>query len=348
MLGLGRKELVGVDIGSYAVKVVQLRQSSRGWVVYAAGVADISDKGTDSAARKETNCVRAIHNCLHLAGVKTKLAVCGVGGTEVAIRNFEFPAVPAEEVDRAILLEAKQVCPFKTDKIAVDYRVIPDGKGKTQGYLVVATNVLVQSTTRLLKKARLDCTLMDVDGLALLNCFTEVEKPGPDHGTAILNIGSDHSIFAVEGQGGWPFIRYLNYAGESIIKKVAAENEMTLDDAKTAITGDPEKLTDEVRRSFEAACGRLIGDITNTLRYYEAQEKTGDIRKILVCGGFALVDELLKLLKDQLPIEVELWNPFEKMRCHVGGDHRAALVKNIVRKKGPSLAVAAGLAMRSI
>jgi len=348
MFGLGRKELVGVDIGSHAVKVVQLRQSSRGWLVYAAGIADISDKGSDTAARKETNCIRAIHNCFHLSGVKTKLAVCGVGGAEVAIRNFEFPAVPAEEVDRAILLEAKQVCPFKTDQIAVDYRVIPDGQNKTQGYLVVATDALVQNTTRLLKKARLDCALLDVDGLALLNCFTEIEKPGADHGTAILNIGSAHSIFAVEGDGGWPFIRYLNYAGESIIKKVAAENEMTLDDAKAVVTGDPEKLTDEVRRSFEAACSRLIGDITNTIRYYGAQQKTGDVRRILVCGGFALVDELLKLLKDQLPVEVELWNPFEKMRCHVGGNHRTALVKSIVRKKGPALAVAAGLAMRTV
>ena len=348
MFGLGRQEVMGVDIGSSAVKIVQLRRASNHWLVTAAGIVDISDKGVDNPGRKETNSARAIHNCMRLSGIKTKLAVCGVGGAEVAVRNFEFPIIPDEQIERAIMLEAKQVCPFNTDQVAVDYRLIPDGEGKTRGYLVVATDRLIKSMVRLADRAHLNCALMDVDGLALLNCFNELEKPEKNHGTAILNIGSNCTTFTVEGEGGWPFIRNLGYAGDSIIEGIAAENEMTPDAVKAMFAGDPKEITANIQGSFKRACDRLITDIVKTVRYYGAQERSSDIRKILVCGGFALFGELVKILEGSLPMDVKLWNPFEKMRCHVGRNHRGILVKSILRKNGPAMAVAAGLAMRAI
>lgn len=348
MFGFRRTEVIGVDIGSFAVKIVQLRKTHSGWLVSAAGVVDITEGGKESTSRSEANSLRAIHNCLRLTGVKTKLAICGIGGPEVAVRNFEFPAVPPEEAERAILLEAKQVCPFNTDDIAFDYRLIPESNGKTKGYLVVANNKLVKGKTRLVKKAHLNCALMDVDGLALLNCFNELEKPRDGHGTAILNIGSRHTTLAIEGSNGWPFVRDLNYAGDSIIRTVAAENNVSPESVKTMLSSDSKEVKADIHQSLEKACSRLITDINKTVRYYGARGRSSDIRKILVCGGFALFRELIRLLDSQLPMEVKLWNPFEKMRCHAGRNHRAALLKGIVRKNGPAMAVAAGLAMRSI
>lgn len=339
---------MGVDIGSFAVKILQLRRSSTQWLVTAAGIVDISEKGTDNPGRKEANSARAVHNCMRLTGIKTKLAVCGVGGAEVAVRNFEFPIIPEEQIDSAIMLEAKQVCPFNTDQIAVDYRLIPDGDGKTRGYLVVVTDRLVKSIVRLIHRAHLNCTMIDVDGLALLNCFNEIEKPEKNHGTAILNIGSHNTTLAIEENGGWPFIRNLVCAGDSILEGIAAENEITMDDVRAMFAGDTKDISANVQASFERACNRLINDINKTVRYYGAQERTSDIRRILVCGGFSLFGNLVEILNNNLPMEVKLWNPFEKMRCHVGRNHRGVLVKNILRKNGPAMVVAAGLAMRAI
>jgi type IV pilus assembly protein PilM len=276
------------------------------------------------------------------------LAICSVGGPQVAVRNFEFPAVHPDETENAVLLEAKQVCPFNTDDIAFDYRLIPASNGKTRGYLVVADNKLIKSRIRLAKKARLDCALMDVDGLALLNCFNELKKSGDSRGAAILNIGSQYTTVAIESSDGWPFVRYLNYAGESIIQAIAKENNESPESVEKILSGEAKEVPENIRQSLAKACERLITDITNTVRYYGAQGRSSDIQKILVCGGFALFAELVELLDRQLPMKVQLWNPFEKMRCHVGRNHRVALVKSILRKNGPAMAVAAGLAMRSI
>jgi type IV pilus assembly protein PilM len=276
------------------------------------------------------------------------LAVCSVGGPEVAVRNFEFPSLPAEETERAVLLEAKQVFPFDTDDIAFDYRLTPANNGKTSGYLVVADNKLIRSRARLAKKARLNCALMDVDGLALLNCFSEIEKPKSNQGAAILNIGNRYTTLAIEGGNDCPFIRYLNYGGDSIIKAIAAQNDESPDSVETALSAEPEDVPSNIRQSLGNACERLINDIAKSVRYYGAQEQSSDIQKIFVCGGFALFGELMDLLNSQLSMEVALWNPFDKMRCHAGRNPRAVLLKSILRKNGPAMSVAAGLAMRSI
>ncbi|MHC4682055.1 MAG: pilus assembly protein PilM [Planctomycetota bacterium] len=348
MFGFGRHEIVGVDIGSSSVKIVQLRRGSAYWIVTNAGIVDISEKGAESPSRRESNCARAILNCVRLSGVKTRLAVCGVGGQGVAVRNFTFPAVPAEEIGRVVELEAKQVCPFDANDIAVDYRLLPDGAGKTTGYLVVAAGHLVKTKNRLAKKGRLDCALMDADALALLNCFREMENPGENHGTAILNIGHVETTLAVEGNKSWPFVRSVNYAGDNMIRAIAAENETTPETVMAVFAGDPKEIPQPMRESLERACERLITDITKTVRYYGAQEGSFDINKVLVCGGFSLFGDLTKLLQKHLSMEVVLWNPFEKMRLQVPRTHRGALLKSVLRKSGPTMAVAAGLAMRTI
>jgi Tfp pilus assembly PilM family ATPase len=189
---------------------------------------------------------------------------------------------------------------------------------------------------------------MDVDGLALINCFNEVEKPEKNHRTAILNIGSNYTTLAVEGDDGRPFVRNLNYAGDSIIEGIAAENEMTPDVVKKIFAGDQKEIPASVQESFKRACDRLINEINKTVRYYAAQERSSDIQKILVCGGFGLFGELVNILESSLPMDIKLWNPLEKMRCHVGRSHRGVLAKSTIRKSGPALAVAAGLAMRTI
>ena len=95
--------------------------------------------------------------------------------------------------------------------------------------------------------------------------------------------------------------------------------------------------------SLEKACQKLIADVTETLRYYTAQEKSAIVERIFVCSDFARVKGFVELLDSRLPAKASVWNPFDKIRCDAGRPCEALLQKN-----GPALAVAAGLAMREI
>ena len=345
---LGHRDIVGLDIGSYAVKLIQLRKGGKGWSVHGGAIIDIGEQGGDTPSRHEANTVRAILSSLRVGGIKTNYAVCSLGGPEVAIRNFDFPVLPEDELDTAVLLEARQVCPFTTTDIAVDYHVIPNGKGRSRGYLVAATNKQVKNVARLAKKARLNCTMIDADALALLNCFTEVEKPGPDHGTAILNIGNNHTEMVIEGKNGWPFVRNLSFSADDVIKQIGNEYNMTFPAVKKMLSDETKEIPSEIHESLMKLTEEFVSDIEKTLLYYSTQENSFDIRRILVCGGASLYSDVVRLLKDMLPVESALWNPFEKMRCLGTRSHKGIMLKNVLKKSGPAMVVAAGLAMRTI
>lgn len=366
---LEHHEVFGLDIGSSEVKLIKMRKNSSGYAVTAAGIADIS-AGEDKDNR-EINTIRAIRGCLKSSGIQTQLAVCSVCGPEVAVRHFKFPPLPEEEIEGAVLLEAEQVCPFNVHDGPVDYQLIPNGEDNVTGIFVAATNKLIKNKVQLAKNASLDCVLMDVDGLALLNCLSEYEKGSPKTDassagskmpepstqlktktsneagrttTAILNVGGAYTTLAIMGEN-MPFIRDMAYASNDIVRQIAVENDISTERAWKILIGreDSKEPPIALGDSLEKACQKLIADVTETLRYYTAQEKSAIVERIFVCGDFARVEGFVELLDRRLPAKATVWNPFDKIRCDAG-----KRCKDVLETNGPAMAVAAGLAMREI
>lgn len=345
-LKFGKDTVVGLDIGSSAVKMIVLTKNDAGYTTTAAGIAPIAPT-EENSGNPRANTIKAIRECFGQVRTKTKLAVCGVSGPDVAVREFEFPSLSDEEVQAAVLLEAAQVCPFNVADSAVAYQVMPNGNDKTAGVLVAATKTLVQTKTELARKAGLKCVLMDVDGLALLNCFNGLadrsEEHAADQTVAILNVGASRTTLAVMDKNGWPFIRDMTYAGDDIVAQVAVQSNVSIETVRSILFGEPAADEPDLRDSLEKACQRLVTDVGETLRYYVAQSQSATVEKLFVCGGFALARGFTQLLNSRLGTQAVLWNPFEKIAC--GAGRRG---KEILTKTGPALAVAAGLAMRSI
>jgi len=362
MLNFTKVEVLGLDIGSSSVKVVRLRKDDGDYAVTGAGVSEIAPDASFSVANdiggeddNHRNTIKAIRECFESAGSGTKLAVCGLSGQEVAVREFEFPLLLAEEIEGAVLFEASQVCPFNTADIVVDYHIIPKadthasdkrGDDKTRGILVAATNALIKNKAQLAKEAALKCVLMDVEGLALLNCFNNLADESEKATIAILNVGGTGTTVAIMGVNGWPFIRDMTFAGDDIIKQIAADKSMSTEDVKEILFGDSNRrgrTRTELHDSLEKACQKMVVDVNKTLRYYAVQERSTPVEKIFICGGFALAQGFVELLNSKLRAEVVLWNPFDKIRCDA-----VQQCPDIFDKKGPALAVAVGLAMRSV
>lgn len=341
MFGFGRDEVFGLDIGSSAVKVVALRKDKAGYVVTAAAIADVP-QSRDNGTRGGSGPIRAIRDCIQLTGIQTKSAVCGVCGSEVAVRDFTFPSLSPGEIEGAALLEARQICPFNTEDGAVDYQLMSNGNDGSRGVLVAATNTAIQNKAQLASDASLKCVLMDVDGLALLNCFNECEEPQLDGAAPVLNVGHSYTTLALGGDRGLPFVRDIAFAGRKILEEIAAENDMSTETVQEILFDGPMDTESLLCDSLERACEKLIVDVNETLRYNTAQDRSRIAENMFICGGFALSKEFVKLLNHRLPIEVVLWNPFEKIPCAVGKEQQ-----DILQSKGPAMAVAAGLAMRS-
>ncbi|MCP4611316.1 MAG: pilus assembly protein PilM [Planctomycetes bacterium] len=340
MFNFTKTEILGLDIGSFSVKAVRLRKDESGYSVAAAGITEVAVSEEDD---NHLNTVNAIRECFELVGSRTKLAVCGLSGPEVAVRDFEFPSLSTSEIDGAVAFEASQVCPFNAAESVVDYHLISNDDEKTRGVLVAAMNTLITDKVNLAKDAALKCVLMDVEGLALLNCFTSLVGNSDKSTIAILNVGSSRTTVAIMGDNSRPFVREMTFAGNDIIKLIAADKSLSKEDVRSILSGKSNTTQTELNDSIGKASKQLIADVSNTLRYYATQEHSTPVEKIFVCGGFALANGFVEVLNSRFPIEAVVWNPLEKISCDTEPQFG-----DICGEKGPALAVAAGLAMRSV
>lgn len=355
MFWRGKRKLIGLDIGSSTVKIVQLHKNSGGWTVSAAGIAHILGPGENQSDAATPQRTRAIDECLRVCGRTTDLAACAVGGPEVAVRFFEFASTTPIHADlsSAVRRAAKQECPFASNGIAIDYHLTSNGNGRTSGYWVAAADRLVKNTVKTAEKAGLNCVLMDTEGLALINCLRQLY--GSTRGVAILNVGNSHTTLAIEGSDDRPFIRHLSCGGDTVIDTIARRTQVPADTLRASLLDCDEDgpcgvpcSSKTYRAAAEKGCGEFVAAVRKTLGHCRTLDPALDAQEIWVCGDFALADGFVQLLDKQLPMKVSVWNPFKQMSIDVGRGRKGAVRRTTIRRNGPAMAVAAGLAMRSI
>ncbi len=357
MLSLRRKSLVGLDIDASAVRMVQLRKDSGGYVIVKAAVTEITPWGGDPQLRR-IHTIQAILQGLSSAGITSKYAVCGLRGPEVVVRDFEFPGMTPEEIAGAVELEVSQICPFLAEESTFDYQVTSNNDKRTMGFWVAATNDLIESTRQLVAEAGLQCALADVVGLALLNLLgvqnkepqAEDEEPktpdsasGPAPRDAVLSLGDSCVSIAIADPAGRPFVRDIGSG-------VAVEGRPSLAGGRLATHG-----------SFATESGwaahhdyrpmtndSLVEDVTTTLRYYAAQNGSARVDRLLVCGGAPAAQKSVELLRTRVNLEVQPWNPLADCGLRIAEGGLKDTNDDHPPWYGPSLAVAAGLALRNI
>lgn len=357
LLEFGNKQTFGLDIGSYAVKVVQLRKEKSGYIATSAAESLIASNGETDQSRDTGEILGAIKSGMSTSQIRSRYAVCSVCGPEVFIKNFKFPPLSSNEIEQAVMLEAEQAVPFDIEQSVIDYNLLPGsdqsveirserGRGPNlQGIIVAASEALVRERRQMAKKASLSCALMDVDGLALLNCFLETEALAGDQTEVVLNVGRTYTNLVFIRKGVPPFFRDLPHAGGRIIRALARDlNEPAEAVNKKLFTAEISNSDENsITASLSKASQKLISDITETMRYYYIQHKIKKVDRVLVCGGFAPARGLVHVLDSHLTADVELWDPFTRIRWGKG-----TIGQELLKNSGPAFAVAAGLAMRTL
>ena len=341
MLKTNKKKAFGLDIGTSSVKMIKLCKNNDGYAVIRAGYLEVDSSTGDQGP----NMIKAVKDCVNSSGTSINSAICGISGSEVAVRNFKFPGLSYSEVKSAVQLEASQVCPFNIDKSTLDYQMLSTDTENSSGILVAATNEQINKKKRIVRAASLSTIMMDVDGLALINCLNEVEDLEQDTSAAILNVGNTYSNLIIMGNDSVPFVRDIPYAAANIIDHIASEKGLSVEKVREILFADIESLETEfvLGDCLETACGQLITDIIGTIRHHRTHTNTEAVERLHVCGGFASAKGFVDVLNEKLPVEAVLWNPFDNMTCDL--DQAG---KDMLQKTGPAMAVAAGLAMRAI
>ena len=336
------RESFGLDIGTSAVKAVQLREGSGGFTLIAFACvplrANVIAEGT---IKEPAAVVEAIKAAVARAGITSREAAIGIAGRELITKKVQLPEVPAKELRDAVELEAEHHIPFAFDEVFLDYHVAGRHDGVMDLIIVAVKKSKVHEYVGVVEDAGLVPVIVDVDGFAVGNQF-EVNHPEESReAVALIDMGAAVMKTTVVRGGAPIFARDIPFGGNQYTQAIADRLRTTFEHAERAKVGEATDIAWEaIVPALETVSRDLALEIRRTFDYFGSTSDSERIGRVVLSGGAARLRGLTEYLSSTWSIPVEVARPLERI------DVDAALADQ-ARAAGPALAVAIGLALRN-
>jgi len=353
---LGPKDVVGIDVGSYSIKVVLFSLEAGAYQLKAWGHLPLGAKVDAGPDDKKSAVINALKGFFIEKGVKVKDASTSLSGNAVIVRYVKFPRLTKMELQSTLATEAEPFIPFDINEVQLGFHIlseiVEDGQKKMETVLVAAKRELVVQRLEILQGAGLTPAIIDVDSFALENVHEKIRdvKEGPG-ATLYLNIGHMVTNLSIVENGVTRVVRDMFISGNTMTKAImkafqcdAAKAEelkhsrgVFVDPAekeKALADGDRDGLG--VSQAVGQVARDLVAEVHRSVDFYLSQGPDRSIGRIMLAGGSARLKNLDKHLAQELKVPVSVLSPFTFAK---GGD---AVPESIA----PSFGVAAGLALR--
>jgi type IV pilus assembly protein PilM len=349
VLGRKTKALVGLDIGSSAVKVVQLHRSGGDYRVTAVGVEPLPVDSVIDSTVIDTGVVRdAVRRAFERLNIKTREVAVALSGSGVIVKKLSLPPMTDEELQTSIQWEARQHIPFESREVSLDYQVMRTStaglrEASMKVLLVAAKKDRVEAYTSVVEQAGCIPVVLDLDALALQNAY-ELNYGVHDGEVEVLaNAGASVINLNVVQGGQSLFTRDVAIGGNAYTEAIKKELDLDFEDAELLKKGVPVGgvTYEDADPVIQAVTQTLLQEVSKTLDFFRATAATDQLDRIVLSGGTSRIEGLSGALSDRFDTEVELFDPFRQVPADPGvlnDDQRIDLA--------PLTAVAMGLALR--
>jgi len=350
VFGLGKaKACVGLDIGSSAVKAVELKPVGKGFKVAAFGTEPVPPDAIVDGAIIDGNAVTdAIKRLFENKAFKTKDVAASLSGNAVIVKKISLPVMTPAELSESILWEAEQYIPFDIQDVNLDYQILDpgttiDGKGTMEVLLVAAKKEKISDYTGVISQAGRTAVVVDVDAFALQNAYEVNYGLEAQQVVVLLNAGASAININILTGDQSVFTRDISIGGNAYTEAVQKELNLPFDSAEQAKKGLPVEGVsfDDVRPVLHAMTENVLLEIQKTFDFFKATAASDRIDRIVVSGGASRVDGFAAALQERFGTAVESFDPFRKIALDASKLH-VADAENVL----PTAAVAVGLALR--
>src|SRR5438445_6824581 len=299
------KLALGLDIGSSSVKLVQLKEAKRGYILDAFGVAPLPPEAiVDGALMNSTAIVDAIRQLLSQYKLKNREVAIGVSGHSVIIKKISMPRMSQEELEESIQWEAEQYIPFDVKDVNIDVQILTpadqdSGTGQMDVLLVAAKKDMINDYTSVVSEAGLAPVVVDVDAFAVQNAF-EVNYEAPRSETVVLvNAGASVCNINIIANGATTFTRDVTIGGNQFTEEIQKQLNVSYDEAEALKIGGGHTETDsvvpqEVERVLGTVAEQMAGEIQRSLDFYAATAADAHIARVYLSGGTAKIPAVFK------------------------------------------------------
>ncbi len=348
MLGK-RKELVGIDIGSSSVKLVQLRNVKGGYQLVNLGLLPLPPEAiVDNSIMDSGAIVEAIRNLVESHKVKTKNVAASVSGHSVIIRKIQLPIMTEDEMEASIQWEAEQYIPFEISEVNLDFQILgQDAKDPSQMnvVLVAAKKDFVNDYVALFQECGLTPMVMDIDCFALENAFEINYGDDEEEIIALVNMGASAMNVNILKDGISVFTRDIQVGGNSYNEELQKRLGLNSEDAERAKLGGEVPDVDRVsiEEVLKDAQANLVQEIQRSLDFFTATTADEKVQKIYITGGVSRSAGIRAAIEERLGVPVDLLNPFNRI-SYSDKDFDPEYIEAVA----PLFSVAVGLGMRRL
>jgi type IV pilus assembly protein PilM len=340
------RSVVGLDIGSSAIKAVEIRTAGKKHKVTAFGVESVPpDSIVDGAIIDATAVADAIRRLFQTHAIRTREVAASLSGNAVIVKKISLPVMTEKELADSIFWEAEQYIPFDVQDVNLDYQILdpgsgPQSRGQMDVLLVAAKKDKIADYTGVIAQAGRTPVIVDVDAFALQNAY-EANYGAEEGIVVLLNAGASAMNLNILRGDQSLFTRDLSTGGNSYTEAIQKELGLSVEQAEKAKRGLPVDgvAFEDVRSILHAITENVLLEMQKTFDFVRASATFERIDRVLISGGASLVDGFAGAVEERFGAPVEPFDPFRRMEF----DAAKFGVDEVGRV---SAAVAVGLALR--
>ena len=333
--------MVGIDIGSSSVKLVELRESGGSFRLENAGESLLPGGSiVDKAVSRKDVVSAVVSNLVSDLGVKAKKAVIGVSGKAVAAKAVTVPGASMRGNMKKLAGDLVRLHLFReVDKVNYSCVSLASREREPEGIrllLAASPKKTVSGYRKSVSSAGLRAEVVDMDAMALSNAYVSARGDVSEK-TAIVNVGASVTSVNVSRDGAPFFVRDVPLGGWEITRSLMEKFDITYEEAeriKYSVGGYGKY--DEAAGLVEKFVVRVASEIKTVL-----DEAGGGARRLVLCGGSARLPALADSLEEAAGVPVEVFNPFGGIAFS-----DSSFDPEYLEYLGPKMAVAVGLAAR--
>jgi len=345
----GRKTdpVIGLDIGSTSVRVLQLSNHGSGYRIEHFAIEPLGEGVVVDKAVQDVEAIsNAISKAVKASGTRAKSCAIAVSGSAVFTKTISLPAdLAAADIESQVQIEANQYIPYPLDEVSLDFEVLgPSARNADMMDILLAASKSenIESRQDAIDTAGLRAKVVDVEAFAIANAFELIrQRDGINRGEAVgfFDMGYDLTTLLIIKGGQTIYTRDHPFGGHQLLEEIQRRYDMTIEQASFFERNEeaPEDFEEEVLEPFQL---NIVHQISRALQFYASSNEYSNISTIYLSGGAASLKGLAPMVQQELGMTTRIADPI------TGLEIAQNVAVTAIRRNANNLMIAMGLALR--
>ncbi len=344
-----KKALLGLDIGSHSIKMVDLAHTKGGYELKSLGVGMMpSECIVDKDIMDSETVVDTVKGLKENLQVHSRGTATAISGHSVIVKKAELPLMSETELEQSLMIEAEQYIPFDVNDVYLDSFILGESIDRSDMMdvlLVASKKEMVDDYASAIRNAGLNPMIMDIDVFALETMYQENYPDATESIVALVDVGAAMINVNVLKDNMSVFARDISMGGKQLTERIQREFGVSYEKAENIKCGAEIEGIDleRINYIFKMAAETYVQEIRRTLDFFLSTMVNENIEKIYISGASCRIPGIIPLLEKQMNVAVEMANPFNNITWD-----RQIFDPEYMSYIAPQMAVAVGLALRRI